>query len=421
MRNFLIVTKFEFLNLVKNKTAIIATVIICLLLSLGLSAPTIRDTFFSSSDEEIAMDQDQGAEHPPSSGRTYGFINKGGITNVDDLKQRFFAGELVAFNNQEELEEQIRSGEVEAGYIIESPTQYQHIVQNNELMGTNPFAFESALAEAYRISAFEDMGIEYSSVEGIISVHIEQQDTVVLGTDSASNYMYTYILVFGLYFLIIIYGQIIATSVASEKSNRAMEVLITSTDSTHLIFGKVIAGALAGICQFGLVILTGITAYNLNAAAWDNSLDFVFKIPGSTLLSFSAFGILGYLFYLFIFGALGALVSRTEDVNTSSTPITLIFVAVFIVSMTGMQNTEGMVLKIASFVPFSSFMAMFVRVSMGTVSTLEVIASLSILAITTALIGYLASKIYRMGTLMYGNPVKLRTVLKLSKGKSLSR
>lgn len=171
--------------------------------------------------------------------------------------------------------------------------------------------------------------------------------------------------------------------------------------------------SLAGAIQFGLIILTGVIVYNLNAAAWNNNLDFIFKIPGNVLMTFSIFGILGYLFYSFMYGALGALVSRTEDISTSSTPITIVFVMVFMISIIGMQNTEGIILKIASFVPLSSFMAMFVRVSMGTVTNFEVIISLAILAVSTALIGFIASKIYRMGTLMYGNPVKLKDAIKI--------
>lgn len=405
MRNFLIVLKFELLNFMKSKTFVVSTVIICLILAIGLSIPTIRDTFFGN--------PDNGTEQSKDTEKRYGYINKeGAIKNTQDLENWFSAGELREFDNQAELENSIRSGEVEAGYIVESPTKYQQVVENNELMNANTFYFEDALVHAYRIMGFEDRGIPYSEVTDLIEVNIEQ-DIIILGTDSAANYLYTYILVFGLYFVIIIYGQQVATSVASEKSNRAMEVLVTSTDSRNLIFGKVIGGALAGAIQFGLIIATSMIVYHLNATAWNNSLDFVFKIPSTILLAFSAFGILGYLLFLFIFGALGALVSRTEDVGTSATPVTIMFIAVFAIAVLGMQNTQGLLLEVASFVPLSSFMAMFVRVSMGTVSPIEVVISLAILVITTGIIGIFAAKIYRMGTLMYGNPVKLKHAIRL--------
>lgn len=410
MKDFIIVLNFELMNFLKNKAFIISTLIICLLLGVGLSVPTIKDTFFSSSNEEI------GNEGSTSEQTKYGYIDESNNINIKELQNAFYNGELIEAKDLEQLKDKVDSNEFEAGFVIKSSTKYDYVIQNNEMIDNKMIAFEEALKQAYRISEFEDRGIDYYAVEDLIYPSIES-DTIILGKDSVKNYMYTYVLVFGLYFIIILYGQLIATSVASEKSNRAMEVLVTSTKTTNLIFGKVLAGASAGIIQFGLIILTAMISYNLNSQAWDNSLDFIFKIPGSVLLTFSVFGVLGYLFYAFIFGALGALVSRTEDVSASSTPVTMLFVVVFMISMIGMQNTEGIVLKIASFVPFSSFMAMFVRVSMGSVTTLEVTISLLLLGLSTGLIGIIAAKIYRMGTLMYGNPVKLKDVFKIMRSK----
>ncbi len=405
MRNFWIVLKFEILNFYKNKSFIIASVIICGLLIIGMSIPTIRDTFFSSSEDSIGEEV--------GSDQTYGFINSAeGDVNSKTLGNQFMGGELQEFDDREALDEAVQNGDLAAGFVIVSPTEYQHVIQNNEMTGSTHFMFEEAFRETYRITGFESLGIEYETVQGLVHAPI-QRDTVVLGTDSAANYLYTYILVFGLYFVIIVYGQLVATSVASEKSNRAMEVLVTSTRTENLIFGKVFGGAIAGASQLALIIATAMIAYRANSNAWDGGLDFIFDIPLSVLGSFAAFGILGYLFFLFLFGALGALVSRTEDVSTSVTPITIIFVAVFAVSVMGMQNTEGMLLRVASFVPLSSFMAMFVRVSMGSVTNVEVAISLGILLATTLFTGWLASKIYRMGTLMYGNPVKITKVFKM--------
>ncbi|HLR20508.1 MAG TPA: ABC transporter permease [Tissierellaceae bacterium] len=411
MKDFLTVLKFELAGFMKKKAFIISTGIICVILVVVLLIPNIIDIFSSDSkDDELPTEDDQIVMDGE-----YGYIDetKDSI-DIEALKDNFHGGSLIEETDIDSLEEKVNSKEFEAGFILKSPTEYEYIVINNEMIDSTNMLFEEAVTEAYRIKRLEELGIEYNEVGDLIHPNVES-DTKVLGKDSAGNYMYTYVLVFGLYFIIILYGQLIATSVASEKSNRAMEVLVTSTKTTNLIFGKVVAGALAGIIQFGLVILTGVITYNLNAAAWDNSLDFIFKIPVNVLLIFSIFGILGYLFYAFIFGALGALVSRVEDVSSSATPITIIFIIVFMVAITGMQDTEGIVLKVASFIPFSSFMAMFVRVSMGSVTVLETIISLVILVISTGLIGLLASKIYRMGTLMYGNPVKLRKVMKILK------
>lgn len=407
MKEFFIVLRFEFLNFFKNKAFIISTAILTAMIIIGLSFPTIKATFFGDDKTEdgspIEEQEDIG---------DFGYIDStDGKVDIDILKQNFIAGKLKEFISKKDLENEVNKGNIEAGFILEDPLKYKNIIKNNEMMDFGGGMFEEALMETYRIKGFESLGINYNEVEGLIRPEI-QSDTVVLGKDSANNFAYTYILIFGLYFMILMYGQLIASGVASEKSNRAMEVLVTSTDSKNLIFGKVMAGALAGFAQFFAVIAVGMITYQFNRAAWDKSLDFLFKIPADVLLNFALFGILGYLFYAFIYGALGALVSRTEDISASATPITIIFVGVFFIAMNGMQNTEGILLKVASFVPFSSFMAMFVRVSMGSVKLWEVILSLGILSVSTILIGILASKIYRMGTLRYGNPVKLKDALK---------
>lgn len=215
-----------------------------------------------------------------------------------------------------------------------------------------------------------------------------------------------------MYILILSYGQLIAVSVTSEKSSRVMEVLITSANSTSLILGKVIGATLAIFIQVGLILSSGIIGYSINRQAWNGILDNVFKIPSNLLIAFILFGGVGFLFYAFIFGALGALVSKTEDISSSITPITLIFIIVFLISILGLRNSESPLIKVASFIPFSSSMTMLIRMAMGSIANIEIIISFITLVISTILVALGTSKIYRLGSLMYGNPIKLKKALK---------
>lgn len=404
MKEFLTVLNFELMNYIQKKAFVISTILLCIILVVVLVFPNIMDIFSSDSGE---------VEGTEVATYNFGLVDENNIMD-DEIKRSFFNDGLKQYSNLNELEGDVDSGTLDAGFVINSPLEYEYIIKNNEMFDNNRFAFEEAFKVNYRIIESINREIEYSQIADLFEPQVESE-TRILGTDSASNYMYTYILVFGLYFIIIIYGQIVASSVAAEKSNRTMELLVTSTNTTYLIFGKIISGALAGIIQFGLILGTGLITYKLNANAWDHNLDFLFDIPANVLVAFAFFGVMGYLFYAFIFGALGALVSRTEDVSTSATPVIILFVGVFMVAMLGMQNTSGIVLRVASFLPFSSFMAMFVRIAMGTVSILEIITSFLILVVSTVLIGVLASRIYRAGTLMYGNRIKLKDAFKLLK------
>lgn len=406
MKSFLTVLKFEINHYLKNKVFIIATLLLVILIGGGLTIPTIMDQF----------DKDQpDIETPQDKGVTYGLYDPDGIIkDLEFLNENFYLGDLVIYTNIDTMKSDVQAGKINSAYIMNTDIDFNYIVLNNEMSDNGSNAFTRAYTNYYQKEAFEAEGISFEEVQSIIYPPLTYE-VDILGKDSAGNYMYTYILVFGLYFMIIMYGQLIATAVASEKSNRTMELLVTSTKTSYLIFGKVLGGAFAGLMQFALVLGVGKLSYYLNADAWDGGLDFIFDIPVNVLLQFSIFGILGYLFFAFIFGALGALVSKTEDVNASATPVTLIFVVVFMISIMGMQNTESIVLKIASYIPFSSFMAMFVRLSMGTVAWYEVTISLVILAVSTYFVGWFSAKIYRMGTLMYGNPVKLKDIPKIMK------
>lgn len=403
MKDFLIVLEFELMTYFRKKAFIISTLIISLLIIAIVLLPNIRESFFPTSFEEDSQ----------ATNFNLGLVDPDNIM-AEEIRTSIFGDNLNVYHSLNELEEDVNSELLDAGFVINSPLDYDYIIKTNEMFDSKGFIIEQAMVTNYQIIESVNRGIDYGQIADLIQPEFTSEIRI-LGTDSASNYGYTYVLVFVLYFIVIIYGQIVAASVASEKSNRTMELLVTSTNTTNLIFGKIISGALAGIIQFGIIIATGLIGLRLNHGAWEGSADFIFEIPADVLISFAVFGIMGYLFYAFMFGALGALVSRTEDVNTSQTPVTMLLVAVFMIAVFGMYNTSGLLLKVASFVPFSSFMAMFVRITMGTVTTIELIISFLILLVSTIIIGILASKIYRAGTLMYGNRVKIKDAFKLLK------
>ena len=323
------------------------------------------------------------------------------ISDKSVLETAFPNSNWTIVNNKDEAENLIKSGDAKAGFIVESLNKYSYLVDNSGFTDTNQIIFENILSTLNQIEYAENNNLNIDELQSVINIPFESEISI-LGKDSASNFFYVYIFIFAMYMMILLYGQLIAVSVTSEKSNRAIEVLVTSASSNSLIFGKVIGAALASFLQVAIILGSGIISYTLNSKAWNGLLDGVFKIPSNILLTFIIFGSIGYLFYSFIFGALGALVSKTEDISSSIGPITMIFVIVFLISMFGLTNSDSLLIKIASFIPFSSSMTMLIRVALGTVSNIEIIISFIILLLSTILIAIGAAKIYRLGTLMYG-------------------
>lgn len=412
MRQFLRVLQFELNNYFKTKGYVLTTVIISALLIVGLSLPSFFDMskilpFLEDTKQEEAketLDEDEISN--------LAIFDKNKLIDVNYLKEFLPSSKFVTVDSENEIKKLVEDDEVEGGFVVNSLTDFDYLIQNSTIRDSNKIAFSELLSLLNRIKYSNDNNLNFEELESAYNAPINYEVTI-LGKDAVNNYSYAYLLLLVLYLMIITYGQLIATSVTSEKSNRSIEILVTSANTTSLICGKVIAAALAGVIQLATMIGSGILAYNLNKEAWNSMLDSVFDIPYDILLIFILFGGVGYLFYAFIFGTLGALVSKTEDISSSITSINMIFILVFFIAMFNIGNADSILMKVSSFIPFSSIMTMPTRFAMGNVSMLEIIISFVILIVSTMFVAYMAAKIYSMATLRYGNPIKLRDAFKL--------
>lgn len=408
MNQFFQVLKFELKNYFHNKGYLITTILISVVLLVCLLLPNFISLPFLN-------DNSSGESNQTDSGETSSLIlydPNGFIKNQDVLTAAFPNSEWTQVSSKEELEKKITSDEAEAGFAVSSLNQYTYFVQNRSMSDTRQQTFDALLSQLYRADVLSQQGLgdQVQMLEELYATPV-QSDIAILGKDGVENYAYTYILLFILYMMIIFYGQMIATSITTEKSNRAIEILVTSTSSNSLIFGKVIAGAIASFVQVGVILTVGIVTYKATSA-WNGMLDFIFDIPVETLVGFAFFGVFGYLFYAFLFGVLGSLVSKTEDIGSSIGSVTLIVVVVFIATIMTMNDSESILLKVLSYLPFSSCNAMVARMALADIPVWEPILSFIILVVSTILTGFFGAKIYRLSTLRYGNPIKLKNALK---------
>lgn len=404
MKQFITVLKFELENYFKNKTFLTTTVGLALLAAAAIIIPTLIPGFLGGG----TAGEDSGEEQ----------TELGICQDREDeeaLEAVFSAAgiSLREYSSEEELKQAVRGEKIEAGFVLSGDQPVKYVVNNLQLTDQNQQIFEEIYTSYLQQKYYLDHGMTPEQLQEAASVSVVVEPEV-LGKDSAKNYMYTYILIFAVYFLILFYGQMIAVSVTNEKSNRAIEILVTSVNSNSLICGKVLAGAIAGVIQMGIILGAAFGTYGAFQDAWGGRLDFLFRIPGKVLLAFVAFELLSYLLYAFIYGTLGAMVSRTEDISKSASMITIVYLISFFIAIFGMtESSDSLLMKVASFVPFTSGNAMFIRVSMGSVAAGEIVVSLVIMAGSCAAVGILAAKLFRRATLHYGNPIKFRNALKM--------
>ncbi|MDE6608899.1 MAG: ABC transporter permease [Lachnospiraceae bacterium] len=413
MKSFWIVLKYELKEYFTSKGFVAFT----LLLAIGGIILSFLPRFIDMSDftgvgvnEETVEEDRESKEDKEEWDRLY-LYDEAGITDMEILKQFFPETEWVIAETTDVLKQAVEEQEAEAGFVVTAADSYDYYVYNKGMYDGNSAMFDEAMKVFYRISYCEEHNLDYAEITGMLEAPITVNEQI-LGKDTQSNYWYCYMLVILVFMLIVLYGQMIAVSITSEKSNRAIEVLVTSTSPNSLLFGKVIAGAIGGLVQSGIILGSILIAYQFNRAQWGGSLDMLFHIPAQVLVTFAFFGLGGYLFYAFLFGAVGALVSKTEDISKSSGGLMTIIMIVYFFSLIQLANIDGPVIKVLSFLPVSSYSTMFARIAMGSVSSVEIVISFLILAASIVGVGVLGAKLYRMGTLRYGNPIKLSAALK---------
>lgn len=406
MKQFSKIFKFEFKSYLSNKVFVGVTLVFMVLI--------IGVMFFPRITEAMGDTPDTPSENLPimlisdKNGNSQMLIESFSAA-FSDYKVQVFDGGI------DEIKKEITENRAECAIVTDGFTSFTYYVNNLSMYDVNTAVASELLQNLYRVNSMIAGGISPDGAAGILSYQVTA-NTETLGVDQMQNYFYTYVMIMALYMVIILYGQMVATNVASEKSSRAMEVLITSAKPVSMMFGKVLSSCLAGFIQLIAIFGTAFISFNLNKSYWEGEeiIGAIFDIPPQLLVYMLIFFVLGFLIYAFLYGAIGSTASKLEDINTSVMPVTLVYVAAFMIvllSITG-NTVDSTLMKVASFVPFTSPMAMFARIAMSTVPLYQIVSSIVILILSVIGIGYVSAKIYRTGVLLYGTPPKLGSIIK---------
>lgn len=401
MKQFTKVFKFEYLNLIKSKAFIFLT----LLMFIGTTVTLFYPRF--SNNKKLPGIGDS----KPTKLAVFDAAGEMG----EFIKENMTSYEITLCESETQANELLKDETVDAAIVITSPLSYTYSVNDMGLYDETAETVSSLLQYRYREIRLSEFGLSESQIAEIQSA-VAVPEIKVVGNDQSQSFFYTYILMFMLYISVITYGQMIAQSVATEKSSRAMELLITSAKPDSLIFGKVLGAGFAGLSQILIILLWAVACYKVNAPFWEDNffIASIFDMPVSLIAYTAVFFILGFLIYAFLYGALGSLASKMEDIGTLTTPLTFLMVIAFMVPIVSISSgkVDSGLMKVLSFIPFCSPMAMFARIAMSTVKPLHIAISILILIVSNIAIGYVAVLIYRMGILMYGKPPKFTQVLK---------
>ncbi|PFF58483.1 sodium export permease [Bacillus thuringiensis] len=207
------------------------------------------------------------------------------------------------------------------------------------------------------------------------------------------------------YLMILMYAAQLATDVATEKSSRVMELVVSSISPTKHLYAKLFSTLLAGITQiiiWGLVATVGYkTAINDSKNDILNSIDLNSVAP--TLVFYGIlFFTLGFLLYGSLSCLFGSIITRIEESSQAVMPLMFMLLAALYIAIYGMSNPSSMVVTITSYVPFFTPIVMLVRIGFLNIPVWEIALALGILIATICIMIGLTSRVYRGGVLIYG-------------------
>ncbi len=402
MRDFKIVFNYEFSQQLQKKTIRVTTILLVVVMLLVTSIPRFI-AMFSAGDApkaDTTMTQKIGYvfSSPDQQAQFGGLLGLGG-ENV--------------FASRDALVAALKDKTIKAGFVLAPDLAYEALYQDKGIQDNQNLAFAQLITQIEKARLLNEKGLsqeDFARIEG----YQPKETLTLLGKSMENNMMVASLLMVCIYMLVLMYGQGIATLIAREKDSRAMELLITSTRPTSLILGKVAAGGLSGILQFGLIIASALAGIALNNSFYPPELMAMLSgaINRSYILSYIFFSLTGYLLYLFLYAALGSTVSRVEDVGSAVGSISFLFIGAYLASTFAIQMPASAVSVVTSLIPFTSIMVMPARSGVMSVPLLELLVSGLLMILAIMLFAWLSIKIYRWGTLNYGNKTSLRRIFK---------
>ncbi len=414
-----IIISREYLERVKRKSFIISTLLVPFFMILLMFAPAAIMIFQTPESKTVAVIDDSG-------------VVAQRLRNSDEVKFVPYTAALDSARADESIEAILTIGAKAVDrpdgaislYFRGAPS----MATDSYISGQLKQAIEDIRLEAYNIENIREILKEVEVNISYPTIRIDKDEDT--GTSSALSYVIALMMDMILYMFILIYGQMVMTSIIEEKNNRVLEIVVSSVKPSSLMLGKILGIGLVAITQILIwAVLIGA------CSAW--AVPFLGEMPAmadepelmGAIAQLSDFGYVaslfiymilffigGYLFYSAIYAAIGSAVDNVQDASQLSTIATMPVIIGIIASMSVIQNPGSTLSFWISIFPFTSPMAMMSRLPFG-VPFWEIALALVVLYASFLGLIWLCAKIYRVGIFMYGKKPTLIEILKWSRYK----
>ena len=418
MKNIILIAKREFFTQVKKKSFIILTLLTPLLI---IVFGGVVSLMFQANETQMQIS----------------VIDKSGLFK-DKLKSD--QNIRYVFSSEETEKSLIKTLETteEMNGVMIIPKKEIHELENSIEILTNKNLSNEArrsiagnISEIIKAEKINALGISTAQIEDLnkgVNLHVvnvlekeKKQDSFLVGVKSGLSMF----LMYCVFTFIMMYGIRVMRSVLEEKNNRVVEILISSVKPFELMMGKILGVTGVALVQFGvwvvMIFASVMTLGSSNVGMVSGVAEVQMVLSalsqinyGLILFVFVIYFLLGYLFYSAMYAAIGSAVDNETETQQFTLFAILPMMLGFYGSITIMNNPDGPMSFWLSMIPFTSPIAMLARIPFD-VPVWELVLSIVILLVSTLGMVFIASKIYRVGILMYGNKVTLKELWKWMK------
>jgi ABC-2 type transport system permease protein len=421
MRKVWLIFKREYLVRVRTKGFIFTTVALPAFSAFVLILVSLMATRESDHPLKIALLDDAGL----SKNIAAGFSEK--LKNGQPLFQlvRTIENPPSEQAARDELAEEVRRGALD-GYVVvprqvleRKPVEF-HTQNAGDFQA--PASMRRAVDRAVISQRLSNLGVRVDNLSDLVrgaDFTLVKVGKVGEAVEKGQTFIVAFAVAFVLYFTLLLYGVATMRSVLEEKTTRVVEILASSARPFDLMAGKILGVAGSGFTQYLIWGATGLLISTYGAAAVSafrpGAPAFRLHIPVSLLIYGVLFFLAGYFLYASIYAAVGAMVSSDEEAQQLQIPMTLLIVVAFMLYPAVMRDPSSRLSVIISLVPFFSPILMVFRIGLQTPPLWQIILSLVLCIATTIGVVRVASKIYRVGILMYGKRPSLVELLRWMK------
>jgi ABC-2 type transport system permease protein len=327
------------------------------------------------------------------------------------------------------LQSQINAGKIGVLLVIDRAahgsldiTYYTHSSQVND---SNLPKIQALAQQLTFLDIAQRLGLDSAQISSLLSP--PNLKVVYPSSSRPTNEIVAgYVLAFAAGILVLLavamYGNIIATGVAEEKSSRVMEILINAATPFQLLTGKILGIGLASLTQMGALVVLGIGAILIqvpiqNKLFGPNPTSFIHYLTGVSIpfyLIFFMYFILEFFMYATLYAGLGSLARRQDEVQGLVALPQLLVTFSFYIIYLGIFAPESTATIILSYIPFFSPTMMLARLALGTVMWWQIAITVGLMLAFTYIFTLFSARLYRYGVLMYGQRPSIRTLISRS-------